>query len=117
KPIKEEDPEHSIPLDLSGKNIIVHGSTLTLCQALVSYSTSDYNEFEAKGVRGTHVAANDVFAVKSLSTYGHVLAHILSRPIRGAWKEKFAPQGTVVRFIVDKREFTSSVGPLLDTYF
>lgn len=59
-----------------------------------SYSTSDY-EFEAKGVRGTHViAVNDVFAVKSLSTYGHVLAHILSRPIRRAWKEKLAPQST-----------------------
>ncbi|KAG2112020.1 uncharacterized protein F5147DRAFT_744666 [Suillus discolor] len=86
KPIKEEDPEHFIPLDLSGKNIIIH-----------------YNEFEAKGVRGTHVVAvNDVFV-------GHVLAHILSRPIRRAWKEKLAPQGTVVRFIVDdKGEFTSS---------
>ncbi|KAG1831553.1 hypothetical protein EV424DRAFT_1534227 [Suillus variegatus] len=82
-----------------------------------SYSTSDYNEFEVKGIRGTHViAANDVLAVKSLSTYGHVLAHILSRPIRRAWKEKLAPQSTVVRFIVDdKGEFTSSVGLLLDT--
>jgi 2-Cys peroxiredoxin 5 len=35
KPVKEEDPERSITLDLSGMNIIVCGFMSILCQVLM----------------------------------------------------------------------------------
>ncbi|KAG0707262.1 Redoxin-domain-containing protein [Suillus ampliporus] len=99
KPIKEEDPEHSIMLDLSGKNIIlgVPGAFTPPCSSQVPQYIADYDKFKAKGVNNIYViAVNDAFVVK-------------------AWKEKLAPQGTGVRFIADdKGEFTSGVGLLFD---
>ncbi|KAG1871792.1 Redoxin-domain-containing protein [Suillus subalutaceus] len=89
KPVKEEDPERSITLDLSGKNIIlgVPGAFTPPCSSQVPQYIADYDKFKAKG-REKHLLA---------------------------WKEKLAPQGTGVRFIADdKGEFTSSVGLLFD---
>ncbi|KAG1750636.1 Redoxin-domain-containing protein [Suillus paluster] len=99
KPVKEEDPERSITLDLSGKNIIlgVPGAFTPPCSSQVPQYIADYDKFKAKGVNNIYVVAvNDAFVVK-------------------AWKEKLAPQGTGVRFIADdKGEFTSGVGLLFD---
>ncbi|KAG2751338.1 Redoxin [Suillus brevipes Sb2] len=99
KPVKEEDPERSITLDLSGKNIIrgVPGAFTPPCSSQVPQYIADYEKFKAKGVKNIYVVAvNDAFVVK-------------------AWKEKLAPQGTGVRFIADdKGEFTSGVGLLFD---
>ncbi|KAG1818088.1 Redoxin-domain-containing protein [Suillus subaureus] len=91
KLVKEEDPERSTTLDLSGKNIIlgVPGAFTPPCSSQVPQYIADYDKFKAKGVKTSMLLL--------------------------AWKEKLAPQGTGVRFIADdKGEFTSSVGLLFD---
>jgi hypothetical protein len=85
KPVKEEDPEHSITLDLSGKNIIARSHMSKLCQMLilsqkqlgvpgaftppcssqVPQYIADYEKFKEKGVKNIYVVAvNDAFVVK-----------------------------------------------------
>ncbi|KAH7919676.1 Redoxin [Leucogyrophana mollusca] len=99
KPVKEEDPERAITLDLTGKNIIigVPGAFTPPCSSQVPKYIEDYDKYKAKGVKNIYVVAvNDAFVVK-------------------AWKEKLAPQGTGVRFIADDTgEFTSGLGLLFD---
>ncbi|KAF9242806.1 Redoxin-domain-containing protein [Melanogaster broomeanus] len=99
KRIKEDDPQKSFVLDLTGKNIIlgVAGAFTPACTSQVPQYIADYDEYKAKGIENIYVVAvNDVFVTK-------------------AWKEKLAPQGTGVRFIADdKGEFTSNLGLLFD---
>ena len=99
KPVKEDDPAKSAPLDLSGKNIIlgVPGAFTPPCSSQVPQYIADFDKFKSKGVKNIYVVGvNDAFVTK-------------------AWKEKLAPQGTGVRFIADDTgEFTSSLGLLFD---
>ncbi|KAH7886631.1 Redoxin-domain-containing protein [Phlebopus sp. FC_14] len=99
KNVKEEDPEKSVILDLSGKNIIlgVPGAFTPPCSSQVPQYIADYDKYKAKGIKDIYVVAvNDAFVTK-------------------AWKKKLAPQGTGVRFIADdKGEFTSGLGLLFD---
>jgi peroxiredoxin len=97
--IKENNPEKSFTLDLSGKNIIlgVPGAFTPPCSSQVPQYINDYDKYKAKGVKDIYViAVNDTFVTK-------------------AWKEKLAPQGTGVHFIADdKGELTSSLGLIFD---
>ncbi|KAN0078232.1 Redoxin domain containing protein [Tylopilus felleus] len=100
--VKEDDPEKSFKLDLSGKNIIINnagvpGAFTPACSSQVPQYINDYDKYKAKGVKDIYVVAvNDAFVTK-------------------AWKEKLAPQGTRVRFIADdKGELTSRLGLIFD---
>ncbi|KAF8840445.1 Redoxin [Paxillus ammoniavirescens] len=99
KSVKEDDPEKTLTLDLTGKNIIlgVPGAFTPSCSSQVPQYIADYDKYKEKGVNDIYVVAvNDAFVMK-------------------AWKEKLAPQGTGVRFIADDRgAFTSGLGLLFD---
>ncbi|THU98543.1 Redoxin, partial [Dendrothele bispora CBS 962.96] len=98
--VKEDAPDKTIPLPMTGKNIIVGvpGAFSGTCSnSHVPGYLQNYEKFKAKGINEIFVVAvNDVFVMK-------------------AWKEKLAPTGTPVRFIADdKGSLVSSLGLLFD---
>ncbi|KAF8638129.1 hypothetical protein AX17_002428 [Amanita inopinata Kibby_2008] len=97
--VKEDSAEHSAPLTLKGKNIIlgVPGAFTDTCTAEVPQYIENYQKFKDKGVNNIYVIAiNDVFVMK-------------------AWKKSMAHQDTPIRFIADDiGTFTGSVGLMLD---
>lgn len=97
--IKEDAPDKTSALVLTGKNIIigVPGAFTTPCNAHIPAYIETYEEFKNKGINEIYVVGvNDVFVTK-------------------AWKEKLAPQGTPIHFIADdKAAFIGSLGLLFD---
>ncbi|KAG6811006.1 hypothetical protein H0H92_009383 [Tricholoma furcatifolium] len=97
--VKENAPDASSSLDLSGKNIIVGvpGAFTGTCHAQVPGYIEAFDDFQAKGVRGIYiVSVNDVFVTK-------------------AWKENLAPKGSNVHFIADDTgAFSKSLGLTID---
>ncbi|KAF9523029.1 Redoxin [Crepidotus variabilis] len=97
--IKEDSPDSSTALNLTGKNIIigVPGAFTTPCNSHIPAYIENYQKFKDKGVNEIYVfAVNDTFVTK-------------------AWKEKLAPNGTPIHFIADdKSAFVSALGLVFD---
>ncbi|KAI0300047.1 Redoxin [Multifurca ochricompacta] len=79
------------------KKVGVPGAFTPSCSSQVPGYIEKYNEFKEKGINEIYVVTvNDAFVTK-------------------AWKEKLAPNGTLVRFISDDQAlFVSALGLILD---
>ncbi|KIM37403.1 hypothetical protein M413DRAFT_448471 [Hebeloma cylindrosporum] len=97
--VKEDSPDKTTPLILTGKNILigVPGAFTTPCNSHIPAYIEKFDEFKAKGVDSIYVfGVNDAFVMK-------------------AWKNSLAPNGTPIHFIADdKGAFVSSLGLIFD---